>query len=414
MDGAALWDYLPRLPWVVLAPVAASIAKAVIERLLGWLRRGHKPSPEGQPEAHVTERSGHSAYRISAPPPMGSSRELEHHVAAMGLVPIQGNLPSSGFRSAWRTVVEVLFVTRARPKPGFRIEGWQCRPVPGSESIPGAFVVAVRLHPNENRSHLRASLRSRLGVFGGPCLVAIASVSDLFDEASWVRCYAVDPSTTSLDPKDRRLVGVQSYDCAGREASTCFRMRVRDAREKAVWLVVDNAGHTAPGEDWGRCAADIYEVHDDPPHPEERPAWCGQVEDDYRYIRSQRRSILVGRAMLWLVAIIWVPVLCLTGWVVSVLVGLRLPEWLSSGATVVAVVWLSTWLLASGAYLGALANTPLQALWWRRRDGQRCSGDRVWRGGTTDCVVFGSMVRRGRLLDGKDWKRFWLGLRPGD
>ncbi|MYD86309.1 MAG: hypothetical protein F4144_00950 [Acidimicrobiaceae bacterium] len=69
------------------------------------------------------------------------------------------------------------------------------------------------------------------------------------------------------------------------------------------------------------------------------------------------------------------------------------------------------WLTVSVGYIGGMTGQQLTTWTWRRRDKQRRKGERVWRGGTTDSLVFGSMVRRGRLLDRKGWKAFWRSLR---
>ena len=413
MDWSAFWGYLPELS--VIAAAVAPVIKPSREWLSSWLGRGRKPSASGRLVCRDEQWSNQSGYCLSAWPAAGRSQRLEHFIATRGLVPIQRKVHSSRLKLIRRAVLDVLFETRASPKPGFRILGWQCRPVPGSEAIPGAFVLALRLHPNENRSHLRVSLLPRLRFSDRPCLVAIASVSDLFDEASWVRCYAVDPSTASLDPEDRQLVGFQSYDGARRGMPTCIRMRVRDAREQVVWLIIDNAGHVAPDEDWGRSPEQVHEIHDDAPSPEDLEAERVQIEDDYRYIRRlDLKSSLIGRAVLWLAASTCVPVLYLVSWGAAAVVGLQLPAWLTSGATAVSVVWLTLWSSLAYLYAGAMVGIQLQSIGWRWRDGQRRRGDRVWRGGTTDCLVFGTMVRRGRLLDRKDWTRFWLSLRSGE
>ena len=261
------------------------------------------------------------------------------------------------------------------------------------------------------------SLLPRIRFSDRPCLVAIASISDLFDEASWVRCYAVDPSTTSLDREDRRVVGVQSYDGARRGMPTRIRMRVRDVREleEALWLIVDNTSHVAPDEDWGRSFVEVHEIHDGAPELEGLGAERVQVDDDYRYIRRKNlASSLIGRVILWLVAGLGVPLLYLAGWGAAVVADVQLPTWLISGAAAVLVVWQTLWVALSGICVGAMVGTQAQAIEWRWRDGQRRRGDRAWRGGTTDCLVFGTIIRRGRVLGRKDWRGFWLSLRPED
>ena len=289
-------------------------------------------------------------------------------------------------------------------KPGFRILGWQCHPIPGSAAITGSFVLAIRLHPNENRLHLEASLRSNTVSSDRPRLVAIASISDLFDEASRVRCYAVDTFTTNLDDEDHEMIGVQSCDGVRHAVPTCSTKRIGAVPDDALWLISDNAAHTAPSENWGSSAGEIYEIQDDPIVPQEDPPNLEEFDDDYRYIRGRVLGMLAGRAIIWLTG---GPGVVLAGVAILALAGSQNPV-----AVSILAVWSAIWLMVLGLYLGVPAVVSIQTWRWRRRDDQGRGGNRVWRGGTTDCLVFGSMVRRGRVLNKKDWKRFWRRLRP--
>ena len=237
-----------------------------------------------------------------------------------------------------------------------------------------------------------------------PRLVAIASISDLFDEASQVRCYAVDTFTTSLDDEDHEMIGVQSCDGVRHAVPTYSTKRVGEIPGDALWLITDNPAHTAPSENWGSCAGEIYETQDDPIVPQEDPPTLQEFDDDYRYIRSRVCGMLAGRVIMWLlsgpgVVLVSVAILELSGSQNSVAVSIL-------------AVWSSIWLVVFGVYLGVPAAVLIQTWRWRRRDDQGRGDNRVWRGGTTDCLVFGSLVRRGRVLSKKDWKRFWRRLRP--
>lgn len=288
-------------------------------------------------------------------------------------------------------------------KPGFRMLGWQCHPIPGSAPIVDSFVLAIRLHPNENRCHLGASLRSHTALAGRPRLVAIASVSDLFDDASLVRCYAVDPFTTNLDDEDVEMIGVQSCDGIHYGVPTCSTSTVGDVPDDAVWLITDNPAHTSPSDDWGSSPDDIFETQDDPRVPQEDAETLRGLDYDYDYIHRAVRRTIIGKGIIWLTS---GPGLVLLSTVLLSLAGALVPV-----AGTILEVWLAIWLIVFTLYLGFPVAVLVQTWWWRRRDKQRRDGARVWRGGTTDCVVFGAMVRRGRVLNKTDWKRFWLGLR---
>ena len=289
------------------------------------------------------------------------------------------------------------------PKPGFRVLGWQCHPVPGSAAITGSFILAIRLHSNENRRHLEASLRAHTVPAGRPRLVVIASISDLFDDASLVRCYAVDAFTTNLDDKDVEMIGVQSCDGVHHGVPTTSPKAVGEVPDDAVWLITDNPAHTAPSENWGNSPDDIFEIQDDPRVPQEDAETLRELDDDYDYIRRTVRRTIIGKGIIWLTS---GPVLVLVSTILLALSGSLDPI-----AVTVLTVWLTSWLIVLFLYLGFPIAVLVQAWLWRRQDNQQRDGERVWRGGTTDCLVFGVMVRRGRVLRKADWEGLWLRFR---
>ena len=403
MDWSTLLELVSRLWLAVASGLVIKSGKWGWRRLKQW--RGRRTAPSSRRDEPQRRRQPRqSAYQVSELSRLDRSQGREQYIAARGLVPLETRSRESGLRAAWRAVADFLFTTRMISKPGFRILGWQCHPIPGSAAITGSFVLAIRLHPNENRRHLEASLRSNAVSSDRPRLVAIASISDLFDEASPVRCYAVDTFTTSLDDEDHELIGVQSCDGVRHAVPTCSTKRVGEFPDDALWLITDNAAHTAPSENWG-SADEIYETQDDPIVPQEDPPTLEDLDDDYRYIRGRVGGMLAGRVIIWLLS---GPVVVLAGVAILALAGSQHPV-----AVSILAVWSAIWLMAIGVYLGVPATVFIQTWRWRRRDDQGRGGNRVWRGGTTDCVVFGSMVRRGRVLSKKDWKRFWRRLRPG-
>ncbi len=219
-----------------------------------------------------------------------------------------------------------------------------------------------------------------------------------------MRCYAVDAFTTSLDHENHEMIGVQSCDGVRHAVPTCSTKRVDEVPDNALWLITNNPAHTAPSENWGSCAGEIYETQDDPIVPQEDPPTLPELDDDYRYIRRRVRGMLAGRVIMWLLS---GPGAVLASVAILALTGSQSPV-----AVSILAVWSAIWLALFGVYLGVPAAVLIQTWRWRRRDDQGRGGNRVWRGGTTDCLVFGSLVRRGRVLSKKDWKRFWRRLRP--
>lgn len=402
MGWSTLWGLLA--PLGAVAPFVLPVLQAIRKRLRKWWRLRRTLPSVRRDEPQRRRQSRRSAYRVLELSRLDRSRGLEQYIAARGLVPLETRSRESGLRAASSAVADFLFTTPMISKPGFRILGWQCHPIPDSAAITGSFVLAIRLHPNENRRHLEASLRSNAGSSDRPRLVAIASISDLFDEASQVRCYAVDAFTTNLDDEDHEMIGVQSCDGVRHAVRTHSAKRVSDVPDEALWLITDNPSHTAPSENWGRSTGEMYETQDDPIVPQEDPPTPQELDDDYRYIRRTASRAIISRGIIWLligpgVALASIAILALLGLLDSIVVPIL-------------AVWLAIWLFVFGLYLGIPAAVLIQTWLWRRRDNQSRDGDRVWRGGTTNCLVFGAMVRRGRVLNKTDWKRFWRRLRP--
>ena len=152
---------------------------------------------------------------------------------------------------------------------------------------------------------------------------------------------------------------------------------------------------------------EIYETQDDPhdpPEPDDAKT-RRELEDDYRYISQTVRRATLYKVYLWL--------LVGPGVVIAGIVVLVLSRSMNSVTTSILAAWATIWLTGLFVYLGVPAMVVVQKRSWRRRDNQKRDGDRVWRGGTTDCLLFGTMVQRGRMLDSEEWEIFWRKLHPG-
>ena len=404
MDWSTVWELISRFWPTVASGLVIKSGQWAWRRLhKRWRLRRALPSAK-RDEPRQRRRPRRSAYRVSDLSRLDPSQGLEHYIAARGLVPLEARSHQRGLRAAQHAVLDFLFTTRTIAKPGFRVLGWHCHPVPGSAPIVGSFVLAIRLHPNENRRHLEASLRSHTALAGRPRLVAIASILDLFDDASLVRCYAVDALLTNLDDDDVEMIGVQSCDGVHHGVPTCSTSTVVEVPDDAVWLITDNPAHTSPNENWGSSPADVFETQDDPRVPQPDAETLRELDDDYAFIHRALRRTIIGKAIIWLTSG--------PGLVLASTALLSLAGALEHVAVTILAIWLTIWLIVFTLYLGLPVAVLVQTWWWRRRDNQRRDGERAWRGGTTDGLIFGVMVRRGRVLNKTDWKRFWLKLRP--
>ena len=406
MDSSTFLEVVLYILIATLSGLGIKLGQWVSELLLKrWhLSRTASSTKRDKPQRKRQRRQ--SAYRVLKLSRLELSQERDRYIATRGLVPLETRNRESRVRAAWNAVTDFLFTTRITSKPGFRILGWQCDPNPVSAAITGSFVLAIRLHPNENRLHLNASLQPNSLSTDRPRRVAIASISDLFDEESPVRCYVVDTFTTNLDNEDHEMIGVQSCNGASDGLPVCSARTVRNVPDDALWLITDNPAHTAPGETWGSSAQEIYETQDDPhdpPEPDDAET-RRELEDDHRYISRTVRRATLYKVYLWL--------LVGPGVVLAGIVLLVLSRSMNSVTTSILAVWATIWIAGLFVYSGVLAGVLWQKWSWRRRDNQKRDGDRVWRGGTTDCLLLGAMVQKGRVLDKNEWERFWRKLRP--
>lgn len=136
------------------------------------------------------------------------------------------------------------------------------------------------------------------------------------------------------------------------------------------------------------------------------PEDCGGVDNE-PYVRKAAAMFRFGTALLWVVL---GPAVVGVAWLMSI------PSWRHSADEALAewerlLYWLyiTTYLYAVIAALLYVAYDAARALVWRRREEQRY---RDWKGGTDDCLIVGSLLRRGPTLEQRAWKEYCAGTIP--
>ena len=118
---------------------------------------------------------------------------LAKAMRCFGRVPIEHYRHRRRVVALWRLVKLNLLPTKTTPKSAFTTTDWHYEPsdstnLGAGHPYCGGFVFRLRLHCNENRWHLQRSLRIGRSQSRVQRLIVIASVRNLFDPDSWVRC----------------------------------------------------------------------------------------------------------------------------------------------------------------------------------------------------------------------------------
>jgi len=300
-----------------------------------------------------------------------------------------------------------LFPRRTRAKSAFTIIDWQYTPLASTdvaEAYPycGGFVLKFRVHDNENRRHLRRSLRSCRSRTRLKRLVVVASANDMCTPMSWVRCLVVNVEALRLPKRTRGWVVARSADPSLVNGRVWFRSRQITVPDDAVWLVVPESQYVEPSSCWGASST----RHRQQPDTGVALKSCSDV-GNLSYVRKRVTTLRRNTISLWSI---------LLGLGLSLVVGISAQltdDWLPFLAS-----YLTVSLLVLLAVLVYLLYDAARALLWCLREGQRCGwvghllrsrkerkccqgldskGKRCpdWKGRTDECLIMGDLLRMG-------------------
>ena len=354
----------------------------------------------------------------SRPPnPCGTflPENLVKSILRSGRVPIENYVHPRKLVNLWRLMKLNFLTFRTTPKPAFLIADWQFEPrhssQPGTHCrYLGGFILSLTLHQNENRWHLRRSLRHRTGSIRRRRLVVIASAQDLVEPAAWVRCMVVDTDQMDLPKSDYGKVALASADPLAHNGSTSYRLRQKNVPDDALWLISIDSSHAEPCSNWGQN----HELVESLPLPTTQEVCededCGILEDD---IDSLLRGTRIGTLLVWILLgpgvvllMVFVTVLGFLALTISRLefftltISLRADPIFYTILGTVGAIWIVTYLYALASYLLNLGRESVRGRWWSRRESRPLT---AWKGGTQECLIMGSILRRGLFLRQKDW-----------
>ena len=228
---------------------------------------------------------------------------LAESMGCFGRVPIEHYRHRRRLVAFWRAVRLNLLPRRTRAKSAFTTADWRYEPISSTvlaatHPYSGGFVLKLRVHHHENRWHLRRSLLAGRSRNRRRRLVVVASVRDMCEPTSWVRCLVVNTETLRL-PKGRRgWIVVRGADPSTADRRIVYRCRQHTVPDDAVWIIVPAHRYREPSLTWGQSP----ECHQQqqPVPVGFAPEDCGGVDNE-SYVRKATAMSRLGTVVLWVV-----------------------------------------------------------------------------------------------------------------
>ena len=364
----------------------------------------------------------------SRPPnPCGTflPQNLVKSIPRSGRVPIENYVHPRRLVNVWRVLRLNFLIFKTAPKPAFLIAAWQFEPRHASQPgihcrYLGGFILSLTLHQNENRWHFRRSLRHSKGSTRNRRLIAVASAQQLVEPTAWVRCMIVDTEQMDFPKGDYGKVAMASADPLTHNGSTSYRLRQKDVPDDALWLISIDSSHPEPCSNWDQTP-ELVESLPLPTTQEIREDEdSGNLEDD---IDKMLRGTHIGTLLVWILlgpgAVLVLAVVTVLGFLTLTIsrleffaptISLRADPIFYTILGTVGVIWIVTYLYALVSYLLYRARESVRGRWWSHRESRPL---RAWKGGTQECLIMGSLLRRGSFLRQKDWRHHGQAEFPG-
>ena len=382
-------------PWTVLSvltPLAPLLVPLYVQKRSNFWRR--KQTTHGADSAPRQVRRQHRRPTTQLPRTYGNTTPevLARSIRCSGRVPIDPHRHRPWRVSFWQTLKDLFLSNSTNPKSAFTLTDWQYQPITTTglaKRYPysGGSILRLSLHPHENRSHLKRSLKADKSGGRARRLVVIASVQDMFEPTSSVRCIVVNSYTLHLEEGDPHAVVLLTADPLS-VADNVHRREQKDVPADALWLIVPTPDYRAPSTIWGQ----IPERHNHQTMPIDPDTQESDDSDEQKYVKERRTDERVGRIALWLYLGLFVP--GFFGLYAKLIPHFSLP-------IMAFVVWFVVIAIPLIAALSYLAVTAFRAWWWRRRDDQTC---RTWQSRTAECLSMGALLRNGPFFSKEKWK----------
>ena len=382
--------------WTVfraLVGLAVPLALPDVLKRLNFWRRKQTTSDANAAPRQIRRQHRRPATQLPRTYRNTTLEMLARSIRCSGRVPIDPLKHRPWHLSFWQALKDLFLSNSTNPKSAFTLTDWQYQPItPTSlaKSYPysGGSILRLSLHPHENRSHLKRSLKADKSAGRARRLVVIASVQNMFEPTSLVRCIVVNSYTLRLVKGDPPAVVLLTADPLSLEEPNVHRLEQKDVPADALWLIVPTTDYRAPSTIWGQ----IPERHNQQTTPIDPDTQESDDSDERTFVKEHMTDERIGRIALWLYLGLFVPGVF---WLSAKLI----PHF--SLPIMAFVVWFVVIINAVIAALLHLAFAAVRAWCWRRRDGQTRS---TWQSRTADCLSMGALLRNGPFFSAEKWK----------
>ena len=390
-------------PWTVfraLVGLAVPLALPDVLKRSNFWRRKQTTSDENAAPRQI--RRQHRRPATQPPRTYGNCTPevLARSIRCSGRVPIDHRKPRPWRPSFWQTLKDAFVSSSTNPKSAFTLTDWQFQPISPTglaKRYPycGGSMLRLSLHPHENRSHLKRSLKADKSGGRARRLVVIASVQDMFKPTSLVRCIVVNAYTLHLEEGDPHAVVIRTADPLSVAESTVRRREQKDVPADALWLIVPRSDYRAPSTIWGQ----IPERHNNKTMPLDPITQESDDSDNEEFVKDRMTEERYFRIALWLYLGLIVPGVF---WLYAKLI----PQF--SLPNTVFLVWFVVYVIAVITVVAQLTVAAIRARCWRRRDDQTRS---TWQSRTDECLIMGALLRNGPFFSEKEWREHYAHTR---
>ena len=394
------WTALSVLGQLVIAPLLVNLVASALTRgrvgiqlseLFSWRRTQITNDADAAPRKI---RSQHRKPATQLPRTYRNTTPemLARSIRCSGRVPIDHRKPRTWRLSFWQALKDVFLSSSTNPKSAFTLTDWQFQPITPTSlakryPYSGGSILRLSLHPHENRSHLKRSLKADKSGARARRLVVIASVQDMFEPTSLVRCIVVNSYTLHLVEGDPHAVVLLTADPLSLEEPNVHRHAQKDVPADALWLIVPTSNYRAPSTFWGQ----MPERHNNKTMPIDSIPQESDDIDNEDCVKERMTDERYTRIAFW----IYLGLILGFFWLYE-----KLFPQVSEPISVFSVSW-RVYVIALFAALLQLAVAAIRARCWRRRDGQT---RRTWQSRTAECLSMGALLRNGPFFSAEQWK----------
>ena len=321
---------------------------------------------------------------------------LARSIQSSGMVPISHYKHRPWRLSFWRTIRGLFVPSSTNPKSAFTLTDWEYEPITPTgpaKHYPytGGSMLRLSLHPHENRSHLKHSLKADKSGRRTRRLLVIASAKDMLEPTSWVRCIVVNSNTLQREEGDPHAAVIRTADPLSVEKPTVHRCQQKEVPADALWLIVPASNYRAPSKSWGQ----MPECHNNQTVPTDPITDDSDDTDIRQCVKKRKADLRIARFVMWIYFGVFVP--GSFGLYTKLTPQLSLPE-------IAFVVWFAVYFTAGIAAVARLIVAAIRACCWRCRDGQTSSN---WQSRTEECLFMGAVLRFGPFFSEKEWKEYY-------